>query len=245
MSPPPASARSLSTSTTGFKQFVLLLVAVILLNISSVAAQGPTQTASNNATSISYMTTTVLTTLSPTQDGASPTPTSLVLTLALNSTTTGGNGNVNNNATVSTDPNTNITTIISSNSTLNYPLGTLIYPNSTVVFPNTTSLYPNGTYASANGTQYSSNGNGTVVYDPFAQEVWDGTQEWLPFEIRIDAAFGVAGGFLVLTALPLTVLGGKNRWYVSWSCPIHIVPDVGTMVLTTKHDRDGTGPPWR
>ena len=204
-SPPPSGRKG---SIRPF-DLVLLLIPTLCL-ITSTLAQGPTQTASSNTSSIRYLTTTVLTTLSPTQQGASPTPTSLVLTLALNSTVTSANNNnvtIANN-TVSTDPNTNVTTVISSNST--YPVGTLVYPNSTVVFPNTTSLYPNGTYSWPNGTQYSS--NGTVTYDPLAREVWNGTQTWLPFEIKIDAAYGVAGGFLILTALPLTALGGKNRW---------------------------------
>jgi hypothetical protein len=197
-----SSSRHTLLSTSTF-HLVLLFLSTLLFSLTS--AQDPRQTATpsttTSVTSVRYLTSTVLTTLSPTQEGASPTPTTLVLTLALGSTS--------NNNTVSTDTNTNVTTIISSNST--YPIGTTIYPNSTVLFPNTTTLYPNGTYASLNGTQYAA--NGTITYDPSStNEAWNGTQAWLPFKIKIDAAYGVAGGFLILTGIPLTVLGGKNRW---------------------------------
>jgi len=87
-------------------------------------------------------------------------------------------------------------------------VGTVIYSNSTILFPNTTVLFPNGTYLLPNGTELAA--NGTILNAK--TEIWNGTQEYLPFKIRIDAAYGVAGGFLVLTGIPLAVLGGKNRW---------------------------------
>lgn len=180
----PSSSRMTLLSTPIF-HLVLLFLSISLFSFTS--AQETSQTATPSITTTNNATST------RTQSGASPTQT------------------LSNNGTVTIDPSTNLTTIVSANNTYKYPIGTQIFLNSTVLFPNTTLLYPNGTYASLNGTQYAL--NGTVTYDPSAvEEVWNGTQEWLPFKIKIDAAYGVAGGFLILTGIPLAVLGGKNRW---------------------------------
>ena len=55
--------------------------------------------------------------------------------------------------------------------------------------------------ANANGTM-----NGTAE--------WQEGDDWLPFDIVIDPAYGVLGALLILSGIPLAVLGVKNRWYV-------------------------------
>lgn len=70
--------------------------------------------------------------------------------------------------------------------------GTTLYPNATLGFPNGTTLYPNGTLAS-NETASSI----------------------LPYDIKLDGAYGVLGGVLIVTGAPVCVLGGKNRWCVA------------------------------
>ena len=73
------------------------------------------------------------------------------------------------------------------------------------------SLYPNGTYVFANGT--------TSATVPLA----------VPYAIKLDGAYGVAGAVLILTGIPINALGGKNRWYVlciSGSRPVRFTHDV-------------------
>jgi hypothetical protein len=62
----------------------------------------------------------------------------------------------------------------------------------------------NGTIISANGTTIV---NGTA-------EVWNGTQTYLPFKIRLDGAYGAGGAVLILSGGFVGVLGGKHRWCV-------------------------------
>lgn len=61
----------------------------------------------------------------------------------------------------------------------------------------------------SNGTIVSS--NGTTVVNGTA-EVWNGTQTWLPFKIRVDGAYGAGGAVLMLSGGFVGVLGGKHRW---------------------------------
>jgi len=42
--------------------------------------------------------------------------------------------------------------------------------------------------------------------------VWNDTMAFLPFTPRLDAAFGLGGGLLIVTGIPVATLGGKNRW---------------------------------
>ncbi|WVO12614.1 hypothetical protein L204_100219 [Cryptococcus depauperatus] len=58
----------------------------------------------------------------------------------------------------------------------------------------------------ANGT-YT---NGTMPAN--ATQNWKNGDNWIPFKIALDPAYGLAGGFLILTGIPVAVLGGKNRW---------------------------------
>ena len=64
----------------------------------------------------------------------------------------------------------------------------------------------NGTVVLANGTMLN-NGttNGTV---------WHEGDQWLPFHVVIDPAYGVLGAFFILSGIPVAILGGKNSWQV-------------------------------
>lgn len=70
--------------------------------------------------------------------------------------------------------------------------------------------YQNGTVSNSttglNGTAIS---NGTASN---ATEPWKAGDDWIPFSIPIDATYGVLGAFLIITGIPVAVLGGKNRW---------------------------------
>lgn len=43
---------------------------------------------------------------------------------------------------------------------------------------------------------------------------WNETDQYLPFRVALDPAYGVLGGLLIVTGIPVAVLGGKNRWCV-------------------------------
>ena len=61
------------------------------------------------------------------------------------------------------------------------------------------SLIPNGTFIYPNGT---SNATAANVTAPLP----------VPYLIKLDGAYGVAGSILILTGIPIATLGGKNRW---------------------------------
>lgn len=67
----------------------------------------------------------------------------------------------------------------------------------------------------SNGTIISS--NGTTIVNGTA-EVWNGTQPYLPFKIRLDGAYGAGGAVLLLSGGFVGVLGGKHRWCVMIYC---------------------------
>ncbi|WWC62543.1 uncharacterized protein I303_105139 [Kwoniella dejecticola CBS 10117] len=53
--------------------------------------------------------------------------------------------------------------------------------------------------------------NGTIPFDG-ENKVWEEGDNFLPFKIKIDPAFGVLGALLIVSGIPVAVLGGKNRW---------------------------------
>jgi hypothetical protein len=58
-------------------------------------------------------------------------------------------------------------------------------------------------------------GNGTAVDNSTltnTTEPWKEGDDWIPFNIRLDPAYGVLGALLILSGIPVAVLGGKNRW---------------------------------
>ncbi|WVQ85089.1 hypothetical protein IAT38_007253 [Cryptococcus sp. DSM 104549] len=57
--------------------------------------------------------------------------------------------------------------------------------------------------------------NGTIPADGTevnGTAVWKEGDGWIPFNVVIDPAYGILGAFLILTGIPVAVLGGKNRW---------------------------------
>ena len=61
-------------------------------------------------------------------------------------------------------------------------------------------------------------GNGTIVNanstlaDSTQSEPWKEGDDWIPFHIKIDPAYGVLGALLILSGIPVAGLGGENRW---------------------------------
>ncbi|WRT67799.1 uncharacterized protein IL334_004773 [Kwoniella shivajii] len=53
--------------------------------------------------------------------------------------------------------------------------------------------------------------NGTTPFNG-TDKPWEEGDGFLPFKIKIDPAFGVLGGLLIISGIPVAVLGGKNRW---------------------------------
>ncbi|WWC70742.1 uncharacterized protein I206_104693 [Kwoniella pini CBS 10737] len=53
--------------------------------------------------------------------------------------------------------------------------------------------------------------NGTIPFDG-TNKVWEEGDNFLPFKIKIDPAYGVIGALLIISGIPVAVLGGKNRW---------------------------------
>lgn len=43
-------------------------------------------------------------------------------------------------------------------------------------------------------------------------QTWSQGDDWIPFNIVIDPAYGIAGAVLILSGIPVAVLGSKNRW---------------------------------
>lgn len=61
-----------------------------------------------------------------------------------------------------------------------------------------------------NGTDIYGNGtNGTAVNET---QPWNDTLGYLPFKVKLDPAYGVAGALMILSGIPVATLGGKNRW---------------------------------
>ena len=75
------------------------------------------------------------------------------------------------------------------------------------------SLVSNSTVANPS---IASNGsiivNGTAVNGTGSS--WNGTNDYVPFDIPLDPTYGVLGGLLIVSGLPVAALGGKNRWSV-------------------------------
>jgi hypothetical protein len=69
-----------------------------------------------------------------------------------------------------------------------------------------TLVTPSNLTVASNSTLNSTAANVTVP--------WNETDQNLPFSVDIDPAFGVLGAILIITGLPVAVLGGKNRWCV-------------------------------
>jgi hypothetical protein len=62
---------------------------------------------------------------------------------------------------------------------------------------------------STSNTTVEGNGNGTMAN---ATEPWKTGDDTIPFMIKIDPAFGVLGALLILSGIPVAMLGGKMRW---------------------------------
>jgi hypothetical protein len=45
-------------------------------------------------------------------------------------------------------------------------------------------------------------------------EPWKEGDDYIPFGIKIDPAFGILGALLILSGIPVVMLGGKMRWSV-------------------------------
>ncbi|WWD18486.1 hypothetical protein CI109_102938 [Kwoniella shandongensis] len=143
----------------------------------------------------------------------------LPLTFAQSSTTTSSASRPANTTTA-----TNTTSTTRSNSSFTVLTTTLTsYPTttfsgssaqpSTLVLTltlNTTDLssvnasIANGSFT--NGTAINTNG---TINDT---GVWEEGDAWIPFHIVIDPAYGILGALLILSGIPVAVLGGKNRW---------------------------------
>lgn len=54
-------------------------------------------------------------------------------------------------------------------------------------------------------------GNGTLA-NATEKEPWKEGDDYIPFGIKIDPAFGVLGALLILSGIPVAMLGGKMRW---------------------------------
>ncbi|EIW66783.1 hypothetical protein TREMEDRAFT_65185 [Tremella mesenterica DSM 1558] len=58
-------------------------------------------------------------------------------------------------------------------------------------------------------------GNGTLLGNATLDNAtvpWNETDQWLPFHVVIDPAYGTFGAVMILTGIPVAGLGGKNRW---------------------------------
>ena len=53
------------------------------------------------------------------------------------------------------------------------------------------------------------NGNGTMAN---ATEPWKEGDKYIPFAIKIDPAYGILGALLIISGIPVAMLGGKMRW---------------------------------
>ncbi|KAK4687030.1 hypothetical protein P7C73_g3090, partial [Tremellales sp. Uapishka_1] len=54
--------------------------------------------------------------------------------------------------------------------------------------------------------------NSTIVNGTTVPAAWNETMTYLPYKVALDPAYGILGGVLILSGIPVAVLGGKNRW---------------------------------
>ncbi|OCF43573.1 hypothetical protein I317_02591 [Kwoniella heveanensis CBS 569] len=121
-----------------------------------------------------------------------------------------------NSTSRSTTTSFNITTLTTSLTV--YPTST---PSGVKVEPttlaltftmNTTDLNEGGAFSATNASIWNGTlTNGTIPFDG-ENKPWEEGDSWLPFKIRIDPAYGVLGALLIVSGIPVAVLGGKNRW---------------------------------
>lgn len=67
-----------------------------------------------------------------------------------------------------------------------------------------------------NSTMFS---NGTITNTTIengslanATEPWKEGDDYIPFGIKIDPAYGILGALLIISGIPVAMLGGKMRW---------------------------------
>ncbi|KAL7423089.1 hypothetical protein Q5752_002388 [Cryptotrichosporon argae] len=112
-------------------------------------------------------------------------------------------------ASAATVLTTTITSFVASGSTsqpttLLRTLTQNVTASSTAPIANATAT-SNGTLANSTAGTANATANTTAL-------AWNSTDDWLPFNVTLDPAYGVAGALLITTGLPVAALGGKNRW---------------------------------
>ncbi|KAK6908218.1 hypothetical protein I203_102219 [Kwoniella mangroviensis CBS 8507] len=119
----------------------------------------------------------------------------------------------NSSSSSSPTPTLNITTFTTTLTT--YPTTTTLSasfePATTLALTFTLNA---SDYTSVNESIWKGNyTNGTIPWDGSEKtKPWQEGDGFIPFNIKIDPAFGVLGGLLIVSGIPVAVLGGKNRW---------------------------------
>ncbi|WVQ96667.1 hypothetical protein IAU59_003773 [Kwoniella sp. CBS 9459] len=121
-----------------------------------------------------------------------------------------------NSTSRSTTTSFNITTLTTSLTV--YPTST---PSGVKVEPttlaltftmNVTDLDEGGAFSATNASIWNGTlTNGTIPFNG-ENKPWEEGDSWVPFKIKIDPAYGVLGALLIISGIPVAVLGGKNRW---------------------------------
>jgi hypothetical protein len=124
----------------------------------------------------------------------------------------------NNSSSRSLSPSASATPNNSSLQVITTTLTSLITPapsgsSQRSAYPTTLvlTLTVNSTTFSDGSTSNSTvdGGNGTLTN---ATEPWKEGDDYIPFGIKIDPAFGILGALLILSGIPVAMLGGKMRW---------------------------------
>ena len=122
----------------------------------------------------------------------------------------------NNNNPTSLQPSA--TPFKSSLQLVTTTLTSMITPSPSASGSHSMSAYPstlvltltiNSTTFSDGSTSNTTVENGTLAN---ATEPWKEGDNYIPFGIRIDPAYGILGALLIISGIPVAMLGGKMRW---------------------------------
>ncbi|WVW84646.1 hypothetical protein I302_106680 [Kwoniella bestiolae CBS 10118] len=144
------------------------------------------------------------------QDPSSPSPSA---SRSNSSNSSSSSTRSSNSSSSSATPTQNMTTFTTTLTT--YPTTTTLsasfQPATTLALTFTLNA---GDYSSVNESIWRGNyTNETIPFNGNEKDKpWVEGDGFIPFSIKIDPAFGVLGGLLILSGIPVAVLGGKNRW---------------------------------
>ncbi|WWC88694.1 uncharacterized protein L201_003607 [Kwoniella dendrophila CBS 6074] len=145
------------------------------------------------------------------QDSSSPSSSSSSASGSISASATRSSNSTSSSSSTSPTPTLNISTITTTLTT--YPTTTTLSESIQHATTLTMTFTINATsYQSLNQSIWQGNyTNGTIPFNG-ENKPWEEGDGFLPFHVKIDPAYGVLGALLIISGIPVAVLGGKNRW---------------------------------